>query len=394
MTSSRTQPLRLILAIQRLGDVGGQEKSTLAILSRLVASGWTVELLAFDLSDWPKDLPLLWHRLWRFPVPVQLLQNMWFMALVGGFTVARKAFAWLSGTPSPVVLTIGTAAPFADVRVVQFVHGAALAVLRQGLVPYPNSASWLRGLYQRVYARVEAGMERLLLHRCLALIAISRGVAADVRRWTPSSVESRITVIHHAADTLTPPLMASDGGMVEVPTVLFVGALERKGIAKALRCLALLQDVPWQFTVVGGGDVARCQAAAAALGIGARTEFLGQTPASKHFQTAAVLLFPSVYEPFGLVVTEAIAHGVAPLVSRECGAMELWDERDAWLNLSAQDSDQAWALSLRRLLEKSADRSQVVTAAQAAVARWTWDQAAARYDAVLRSVLPSKGGRA
>ncbi|MCX6109640.1 MAG: glycosyltransferase family 4 protein [Proteobacteria bacterium] len=382
------------MAIQRLGDVGGQEKSTLAILSRLVASGWTVELLAFDLSDWPKDLPLKWRRLPRFPLSVQLVQNMWFMALVGGLIMARRAFAFLANRPSPVVLTIGTAAPFADVRIVQFVHGAALAVLRQGLVPYPNSASWLRGLYQRVYARVEAGMERLLLHRCLALIAISRGVAAEVQRWTPGSVASRIAVIHHAADTPTLPPMPSEGDKVGVPTVLFVGALERKGIAKALRCLALLQDVPWQFTVVGGGDVARWQAAAAALGIGARTTFLGQTPASKHFETAAVFLFPSVYEPFGLVVTEAIAHGVAPLVSRECGAMELWDERDAWLNLSAQDSDQAWALSLRRLLEKSDDRSQVVTAAQAAVARWTWDQAAAAYAAVLQSVLPAKEGRA
>ena len=314
------------------------------------------------------------------------------MALVGGLIMARKAFAFLADTPPPVVLTIGTAAPFADVRVVQFVHAAALAVLRQGLVPYPNSASWLRGLYQRVYARVEAGMERLLLHRCLALIAISRGVAADVRRWTPGLAESRITVIHHAADNLPSPL-ASMGRGVGVPTVLFVGALERKGIAKALRCLALLQDVPWRFTVVGGGDVARWQAEAAALGIGARTEFLGHTPASKHYQSAAVFLFPSVYEPFGLVVTEAIAHGVAPLVSMECGAMELWDERAAWLTLSAQDSDQTWALSLRRLLEHSDDRSQVVAAAQAAVVRWSWDLAAARYDAVLRSVLSAKETR-
>ncbi|UCD10438.1 MAG: glycosyltransferase family 4 protein, partial [Nitrospinaceae bacterium] len=62
-------------------------------------------------------------------------------------------------------------------------------------------------------------------------------------------------------------------------------------------------------------------------------QFYGPSANTPMFYTAAdIFALPTLYEPFGLVVLEAMSHGVPVLVSRFAGASELiTDAKDGML---------------------------------------------------------------
>ena len=94
-----------------------------------------------------------------------------------------------------------------------------------------------------------------------------------------------------------------------------------KGIGNALSALGSLRGFPWSLDIVGDGP---CRSALEQqmheLGLGARVRFHGIQPnPAKYYSRADLLLFPSRSESFGLVVVEAMAHGVPTLAFRPDG---------------------------------------------------------------------------
>lgn len=389
-------PKKLLFALHRLESSGGQERSTLEVLTRLAARDWGIEVLSFTLADWPAALPLKWHRVPRGRNWPQLLQNIWFLCYSTAFFAWRRCkLLWRDHDPKAVTATIGTAALFADVRVVQFSNTVARRLYMSEVIPYPNAQRLRNRLYQAVFAKWEAGMERLFLRRCRLIITLSQRVRDDLQPLLLSvSISERpeVRVIHHGADskavdagTTSRPLPPQSSSSTR-PIILFVGALERKGIETALQTLALVADCQWQFVAVGGGSIERWKVLADELGIGERVTFVGAQPAKPYFLAADIFLFPSHYEPFGLVVSEAASYGLAILASQECGAMELWRDIPTWLKLRASSPPAIWALGLRRLLTSPQALRLASASAQAAFGLWTWDAVAEAYEIALNSL--------
>ena len=92
--------------------------------------------------------------------------------------------------------------------------------------------------------------------------------------------------------------------------------------------------VPRAFVVYAGDGELREQLAERArrLGLADRVRFLGfvnQSALPATYRAADVLVLPSEFEPFGLVVNEAFASGTPAIVSTACGAVGIIGLPDA-----------------------------------------------------------------
>lgn len=84
-------------------------------------------------------------------------------------------------------------------------------------------------------------------------------------------------------------------------------------------------DLPSAFLVFAGEGPLQTQlrAEAAALGVASRVRFLGfvnQSQLPAVYAASDLLVLPSEYEPFGIVVNEAMCCGCVPTASDRCGA--------------------------------------------------------------------------
>ncbi|MGW0479350.1 glycosyltransferase family 4 protein [Nonomuraea sp. NPDC003214] len=98
------------------------------------------------------------------------------------------------------------------------------------------------------------------------------------------------------------------------PVLLFVGRIERqKGVYQLLEALPeIAAGLPGvRLVLVGEGDVAGVERIAAASGLTvlAPGRFVGGRELLEFYAMADACVFPSLFEPFGLVATEAMALG-------------------------------------------------------------------------------------
>jgi glycosyltransferase involved in cell wall biosynthesis len=115
--------------------------------------------------------------------------------------------------------------------------------------------------------------------------------------------------------------------------VIFVGQLiPRKGVDLLLEAIRpLFGEQPNLFlSVIGDGSESRSlQASARALGIAARVNFEGTISSNKiqsRLASSDVLVLPSRWDGWGMVVNEALSAGVPVIASDRCGAADLVQE--------------------------------------------------------------------
>ncbi len=114
--------------------------------------------------------------------------------------------------------------------------------------------------------------------------------------------------------------------------LLYVGrAVRTKGLRDAVRALARLPDLPdVTLDAVGEGeDLAHCRREAEQLGVARRITFWGRLPpdaVDRHYENADVFLFPSFREPTGIVIFEAMRHGLAIITTDRGGPGHLVDD--------------------------------------------------------------------
>lgn len=371
------KPQRLIFVMTRLNRKGGQELSTLEVLQRLEPKGWEVHVLSYVLEEAPSNTNFIWHRVPFYKLPTHWLRDFW---------LGLYSWFWLTFfAPQALVVTVGVGSWKADVRVIQFFHSKLRAWVKADRAVFPMSQTFVRKTYQNFYSAYNCFLERICFRNSRRLIAISETVASDLKDLL-GLAPKKVEVIHHAPAKVH----SREESSTKLTRILFVGAMERKGIEKALEILALLKDLNWQFDVVGDGDIPFWKKHSTELGISDRVQFHGVRPSSLYFPKADIFLFPSLYEPFGLVVTEAVSFGLAVVASSECGALELWPNRPEVLKLSVQDSNAKWAEALRLLIQDGKLRSEVVRQAQVSVGAWNWDLAADRYHEVFLKCLNEK----
>lgn len=222
--------------------------------------------------------------------------------------------------------------------------------------------------------------EAQVLAGCSAVVATSRSTADEV------SADARRDVVVVEPGT-TPAALAppASAGALLCPAHL----IARKGHDTLLTALGRLTDRSWSLVLAGDGQAEPATAAAVAAqaaALGGRVRLVGLLDASgmeAAWAAASLVVLPSRYEAFGMVLAEAVARG-RPVLCAPAGAVPLLG--DAARVVPAGDVD-AWATALSAWLDDAGTRA----GARAAAVRVRptlpdEDAQAARFAAVLDGV--------
>jgi alpha-1,3-rhamnosyl/mannosyltransferase len=180
-----------------------------------------------------------------------------------------------------------------------------------------------------LYARL---MLRLAVRRARRLITVSESTRRDLVERLGARAE-RIRVIPNGVGVPFGPVDAPDAADttlhelgVSRPYFLFVGnPLPHKNVARLLDAFAGLPPALGRLVLVGIPPVARpaVEGLCAAPGLGARVQILAPVPATvlaRLYQSAALVVCPSLWEGFGLTALEAMACG-APVIAANRGGL-------------------------------------------------------------------------
>jgi glycosyltransferase involved in cell wall biosynthesis len=145
------------------------------------------------------------------------------------------------------------------------------------------------------------------------------------------------------------------------PRLLMVGRMSvQKNPLTAIRSLARLKRLPWQFTMIGDGPLlSEAKSEASRLGISDRIEFPGWVTAdevSRTMKASDVLLIPSLSEGLPMVAVEAIANGLAIVGSRIAGLADVAKEEGSASNARLFDlalGEDGLASALQLFLQNS-----------------------------------------
>jgi glycosyltransferase involved in cell wall biosynthesis len=164
--------------------------------------------------------------------------------------------------------------------------------------------------------------------------------------------------------------------------LLYAGRLlEWKGVDLALRALRELREYPVEavFTIVGDGPArSGLQRLAADLGMTDAVRWVPWVPQSElheHYYEHDVLLFPSLRDSGGMVVLEALAHGLPVVCADVGGPGVIVNERcGRVVKTAGLTRDEIVAELARVLLELSCDRVLLNKLGRAARTRaWEFD---------------------
>lgn len=164
--------------------------------------------------------------------------------------------------------------------------------------------------------------------------------------------------------------------------VVFVAnELERKGFVPLLQAIAALNDRRVHLLAVGRLDAASCASEIARLQLTERVHFTGASHDVASFYAASdVFALPTQYEPWGLVITEAMACGLPVLTSRLAGAAICVRETENGALLeNPRDVDEIRA-KLQLLLSGA---HQSPTQIAASVLEYSWPRLLMKYEDVL-----------
>ncbi|HHQ68753.1 MAG TPA: glycosyltransferase, partial [Halothiobacillaceae bacterium] len=154
----------------------------------------------------------------------------------------------------------------------------------------------------------------------------------------------------------------TDGALVFVALGRLV---EKKGFDLLIDAFAQLVQVypAVRLKIAGRGpQLAKLQAQAAVLGVDEKIEFSGWvTDIAGFLDQGDVFVLPSRDEPFGIVVLEAMARGLAIVSTKTQGPLEILSEDMAWL----VDCDDRDALKQALFEAYSDDRSRADKAQRA-----------------------------
>lgn len=271
----------------------------------------------------------------------------------------------------------------ASAHVVRACGGRPTVVTVHDVIPHLRLQGWFGGHRGSLPGRVLLRRITGGLRAADRLVAVSAGTARDLIRVVGVS-GSRVDVVPvallpKARRLLRRPPIAWPVRRREDPYVLHVGHngfyKNRSGVVRVFARVADRADV--RLVLAGPRPTRALRALVEALGLPERVTFV-EDPSDEALETlyrgASLLLFPSLYEGFGLPVLEAMAAG-CPVVCSTGGALP---EVAGEAALTAPPDDEAvLAEAALRVLETPREAGRLIALGRERAATYTLDAMAA-----------------
>jgi len=186
---------------------------------------------------------------------------------------------------------------------------------------------------------------------------------------------------------------AAQGMDAEAFHVLFVGFFEPdKGLDYLLSAVAqLVEEWPrLRLHLVGQGPLREeIEARATRLGIAARVRFYGEVPhdvVMGLMRRADLFVLPSLQEPYGITVTEALSEGCPVVVTDACGSAGAVEQgRDGFVVPAGNAA--ALADAMRTILKTPDFKRKMLRSVSARVQDLRWDRLVQRFERLYRESL-------
>jgi glycosyltransferase involved in cell wall biosynthesis len=264
-----------------------------------------------------------------------------------------------------------------DVNAAHFVHSSWL---RSPVHPWRLRRDFY-GAYHRLYTILNVQWENKAFRQAKVIVAVSEKIKKELVDIGVPAESIRVIVNGVDLQEFFPGCAdRTKLGLPEGATLaLFVGDIRtpRKNLDTVLHTLDQVPEL--HLAVVGATEGSPYPQLAVKLGLDTRVHFLGyRNDISEIMQAVDFFVFPSRYEPFGLVVIEAMASGLPVITAATLGAAEIVTP-ECGIVLTDSEDINALVQALRTLASAPEQRKQMGQAARSIAEQHSWASKAQRY---------------
>ncbi|MBO3733931.1 glycosyltransferase [Glycomyces niveus] len=389
--------MRITFLLRNAWGLGGTIKTTLNTAHALVERGHEVTIVSCTRHkvrpDFDTDPRIRVESLWDIRKPEQ-----------GGETLSR-ADRIRRRLPSFLhwqrAVNMDDVSMLLDRRVKRYVRAADADVL---VGTQANLNSYLARYARRgmpVVAQEHLFLDhyrprvrRRILRDCRRFDAVATITEADAAAYREAA-PARAGIVAHIPNSIpAAPASAAERG----PVVMAVGRLTRmKGFDLLVDAFASLAAArpEWSLHLYGrGSERKRLEARVEELGMQGRIALKGGVaPLDAARADASIAVVPSRFEPFGLVIVEAMAAGLPVLCTAvPHGPLEIVEDGKNGL-LVAPEDPAALAAGLDRLMGDPGLRAALGESGRAKAREYEPDAVVGRHEALLRRAVESRRGR-
>jgi len=243
-------------------------------------------------------------------------------------------------------------------------------------------------------------MEGYNLRRCKQVIAISDIVKKEIEDLYNIS-SKKINVVHSGAnlDFFNPnkrkfrnQIFKKHGIDLKDTLILFVGnPFDRKGLEFVIKSLSKVNHKKIKLLVIGRkevSDMSYYNNLSKKLKVENKIKFISLTPElNKYLASSDIFIFPTLYEPFGLVILEAMASGIPVITSKDAGAAELIDNMKDGIILEDPKDYNKIADKINYLLNDKKRMKTMGKRARKKAEKYSWNAAAEKMLKVFKKSL-------
>lgn len=288
------------------------------------------------------------------------------------------------------------------------VHAQGLCSLRSDVVTaHICNRAWFEArqktdgavpLKEHLFDRLVSPLEKRLYKNAKSnlVIAISEKTSGELARYYGRATQTR--VIHHGVDInqfnprnrclyreeVLSRLRLNNDDFV----FLFVGDL-RKGARDAISAMGKLKS--GKLILVSRTQPSAYEQYAESLGVRDRVICCPPTDSVERYYGAAdAFVFPTPYDAFGMVISEAMAAGLPVITSREAGAAELITHQLSGLLLNSPTDSDEIAGHMKRLIKDPELCEKLGRSARERMQAFTWDKVAEQTMEVYKQVVAGR----